>query len=76
MKVISIEEAQAQLNSVCEQALAGEVIRLRNGAGALVELTPVGSETAAAAIGREQLAECYNDKEWAAFENRCAKASD
>lgn len=76
MKVISIDEAQTQLNSVCDQALAGAVIRLRNRAGALVELKPVGIEAPVPAIGREELAECYEDQEWAAFENRCATASD
>ena len=74
MKVISIDEAQTQLNSVCDRALAGEVIRLQNRAGALVELTPVG--IVPLPVDSEKLAECYADAEWAAFENHCAKASD
>lgn len=76
MKVISVDEAQAQLNAVCEQALAGEVIRLRNSSGALVELTPVSMASAPQALDPERLAACYQDEEWAAFENRCAQASD
>ena len=75
MKVISIDDAQTQLDAVCDRALAGEVIRLRNRAGALVELTPVGLE-APVRLDAQQLAECYEDGEWAAFENHCAKASD
>ena len=74
MKVISIEEAQKQLDSVCAQALAGEVVRLQNRAGALVELTPVGNVPPP--MDSKKLAECYEDAEWAAFENHCAKASD
>ena len=75
MKVISIDDAQTQLNAVCDRALAGEVIRLRNRAGALVELTPVG-RAAPDQLDGQQLAECYEDAEWAAFENHCARASD
>ena len=74
MKVISIEDARTQLDAVCDQALAGEVIRLRNRDGALVELTPVGTERKG--LDAQRLAECYEDGEWAAFENHCAKASD
>ncbi len=74
MKVISIDDARTQLDAVCNQALAGEVIRLRNRDGALVELTPVGS--AQGDLDAQRLAECYEDGEWAAFENHCAKASD
>ena len=71
MKVISTEEARTQLDAVCDQALAGEIVRLRNRAGALVELTPVSAD-----LDAQSLAECYEDGEWAAFENHCGKASD
>jgi len=74
MKVISIDDARTQLDAVCDEALAGNVIRLRNRAGALVELTPVGLELAG--LDAQQLAASYADEEWAAFENHCAKASD
>ena len=76
MKVISIDEARTQLDSVCDQVLAGEVIRLRNRTGALVELTPVGIAQAPPPLDAEKLAECYEDADWASFENHCAKASD
>lgn len=76
MKVISVADAQTQLDAVCDRALAGEVIRLCNRAGALVELTPVAMGTVSGRLDNEQLAACYEDGEWAAFENHCAKASD
>ena len=76
MKVLSIEEAQARFAVVCEEALAGEIIRLQLGNGALLELTPVPAAAQAAALSDPQLAECYKDADWAAFENHCAKASD
>ena len=74
MKVISTDDARKQLEAVCDQALAGEIVRLRNRAGALVELTPVRMEPAG--VDSQSLAECYEDGDWAAFENHCAKASD
>lgn len=76
MKEISIDDAQTQLNAVCDRALAGEVIRLRNRAGALVELTPVAMERRRATLDGQVLTEYDEDAEWAAFENHCAKASD
>ena len=76
MKVLSMEEAQAQFAAVCQEALAGEVIRLRLSNGALIELTPVSSLTGSAAFDNGTLAECYDDAEWAEFENRCGKASE
>jgi len=76
MKVISVDDAQAQLDSFCTQALGGEVIRLRNHAGALVELTPVVVETVPPPLDSKQLANCYDDAEWAAFENHCGQAGD
>jgi hypothetical protein len=74
MNVISIDEARTQLEAVCERALAGEIIRLRNRAGALVELTPVPG--APATLDSAELARSYEDAEWAGFENHCGKASD
>ena len=76
MKVISIDEARTQLDAVCDRALAGEVIRLRNHAGGLVELTPVGSDVALPELNSSEVKKCYEDEEWAAFENHCGKASD
>jgi antitoxin (DNA-binding transcriptional repressor) of toxin-antitoxin stability system len=76
MNEISIDEAQTQLAAVCDRVLAGEVIRLRNRAGALVELTPVPMGQSLAKFDVQPLAEDDEDAEWAAFENHCAKASD
>jgi hypothetical protein len=74
VKTLSIEEAEGHFKAVCEEALAGEVIRLRMADGSLLELTPVTALPAA--LPDEQLARCYEDNEWAAFENRCGAASD
>ena len=76
MKVLSMEEAQARFASVCQEALAGEVIRLQLANGALIQLTPVGSVSPVTVLSKQALAECYDDEEWAAFENHCGKASD
>ena len=76
MKVISVDDAKSQLDSFCTQALGGEVIRLQNRAGALVELTPVVSTAALPPLDPKQLADCYEVAEWAAFENHCAKVGD
>ena len=76
MKVISIDDAKTQLDAVCDQALAGEVIRLRNRNGALVELLPVAAGPMPARLDAQELGECYEDEEWAAFENHCGKSSD
>ena len=65
-----------QLNAVCDRALAGEVIRLRHRAGALVELTPVAMGPRQAGMDGRALGEDDEDAEWAAFENHCANASD
>ena len=51
-----------------------EVVRLKMSNGSLLELAPVS--TTPAALSDEQLAKCYEDNEWAAFENRCAAAND
>ena len=72
---VSIEEAPTKFPVLCEEVLAGEVIRLQLANGALLELTPVPA-VPLAALSEQQLAECYDDAGWAAFENRCAKASD
>jgi len=76
MKVLPIEQAQAQFADVCEEALAGEVIRLQLANGALLELTRVSAWPPKAAFSDQQLAQCYDDTDWAGFENHCAKASD
>ena len=73
MKLLSIEEARERFAALCEAALAGEVIRFRLANGALLELTPV---PVGPAMSDQELAECYNDPDWAAFENRCGKAND
>ena len=75
MKVLSVEEAQAQFATVCKEALAGEVIRLKLADGAFLELIPVLGAPPAA-LSQQQLAECYDDSDWSEFENCCAKASD
>ena len=41
VKVLAVVDAQKELDSVCQQALAGEVIRLQLANGALIELSPV-----------------------------------
>jgi hypothetical protein len=74
VKTLSIEEAQGRFKAVCEQALAGEIIRLQMDNGSLLELTRV--PIMPAELTSEQLANCYEDGEWAEFENRCAAASD
>ena len=76
MKVLSIQEAQARFPAVCNEALAGEVIRLQLENGALLELTHVPAAGPVPALSNQELAACYEDTEWAAFENHCAKASD
>jgi hypothetical protein len=76
MKVLSMEEAQARFAAVCDEALAGEVIRLQLANGALLELMRVPPVPLAPALSDQKLAECYCDEEWAAFENHCGQASD
>lgn len=78
VKVLSVAEAQKHLDSVCEQALAGEVIRLQLANGALVELSPVPPLPIRRALSAAELAACYEgpDADWARFENNCAKSSD
>jgi hypothetical protein len=76
MKVLTVDEARERLDAVCEEALAGEVIRLQRTNGSLLELTPVPAVSWIAPLSAQQLADCYEDTEWAEFENHCAKASD
>jgi hypothetical protein len=75
MKVLTVNEAQQRLDAVCQEALAGEVIRLQRADGTLVELTAVPVAPAVTPLSDQQLADCYGDAEWAEFENHCAKAS-
>ena len=74
--MLTIEEAQARFTAVCEEALAGEVIRLRLANGALLELLPVPALPEVSRLSDESLAACYDDADWAVFENHCAKASE
>jgi hypothetical protein len=73
VKTLSIEEAKGCFQAVCEEALAGEIIRLQTADGSLLELTPVPA--ALSPLSGEQLARCYEDNNWAAFENHCGAAS-
>ena len=76
MKVLSVEEAQGRLAAVCDEALAGEVIRLRLKNGASLELMPLPAVPGAYSLSSKELAECYEDEEWAAFENHCSQTRD
>jgi hypothetical protein len=76
VKIISLEDAITRLPAIVEEALAGEIIRLRSATGAELELTPVVKSTARCDVTPAQLAEAYDDPEWAAFENNCGKASN
>jgi hypothetical protein len=73
VKTLSIEEAKGSFDAVCQEALAGEIIRFQTSDGSLLELTPVPA--ALSALSEEQIARCYDDSEWAAFENHCGTAS-
>ena len=75
MKVLSVQEASGQLHAVCNQALAGETVRLRLENGSLIELLPVIAAASGPPISQEDVAACYDDPEWAKFENGCAAAS-
>jgi hypothetical protein len=76
MKVISLDEAKLHLPAIFEEALSGEVIRFRSSSGAELELTPVVKLPPRSELSTEELADSYNDGEWATFENNCGKASD
>lgn len=74
MKVLSLAEAQANLNALCKKALAGEVIRFQGTDGCWLELKAVGP-LPRTPLSEREMSECYDDEEWASFENKCAKAS-
>ena len=76
MKVLPIDQVQTRLDAVCQQALAGEIIRLQMTSGALLELTPVPGTPSSPALSAQDLAKSYDDEEWAAFENHCGRSSD
>ena len=76
MKVLSMEEAQRRFAAICEEVLAGEIIRLQLANGGLLQLVAVPPVPQAPSLSDQTLAECYDDADWAAFENHCAKASD
>ena len=42
----------------------------------VTRLIPVPAVSREAALSDQQLAQCYGDTDWAAFENHCGKASD
>jgi hypothetical protein len=75
MKVLTVNEAQERLDAVCQEAIAGEVIRLQRADGTLVELKAVLVAPEVTSLSDRQLADCYSDPDWAEFENHCAKAS-
>ncbi len=62
--------------SICEEALTGEVFHFRFPSGRVLELSAVKTSPKPPGISEEDLAKAYDDPEWAAFENRCGKASD
>ena len=76
MKVISLEEAKTRLPAIFEEALSGEIIRFRSATGKELELTPIPSVPERVEIPPKDLANSYDDPEWASFENNCGKASD
>ena len=76
VKVLSVEDAEACFTAICEEAMAGEVIRLRLAGGGLLELTPVVTIPKITPLSEQELANSYLDEDWAAFENHCGKASD
>lgn len=71
-----MEQAQERFAAICDAALAGEVVRLQLANGALLELKPVLTSPTGSKLSDQALADSYDDAEWAAFENHCAKASD
>ena len=76
MKVISLDEAKNRLPAIFEEALSGEIIRFRSATGKELELTPVPLMPERVEISPKDLANSYEDPEWACFENNCGKASD
>jgi len=76
VKVLSVEDAEACFTAICEEAMAGEVIRLRLAGGGLLELTPVVTIPKITPLSDQELAKSYLDEEWAAFEKHCGKTSE
>ena len=74
VKVLTVDQAGKQLAAACDQALAGEVVRVQTAHGELIELVPV-PKTPATLFG-DALRESYGDSDWAAFERNCGSASD
>jgi hypothetical protein len=76
MKVISLDEAKPRLPAIFEEALSGEIIRFRSATGKELELTPVPSIPDRVELSPKDLANSYDDPEWASFENNCGNSSD
>ena len=60
----------------CEKALAGETVQFEFPNGAILQLAAINLPLAVPALSQGQLASCYQDEDWAVFENNCGKASD
>lgn len=75
MKVI-VDEPQTGFAGFCERALAGETVQFELPGGALLQLTPIPSPAQIKPVPPDQLASCYDDEEWAVFENNCGKESE
>lgn len=75
MKVLSVQEASVRLDSICKEALAGEIIRLELPNGSLLELLPLAQVPTVRPLTEQELAGAYDDPEWAKFENQCGAAS-
>jgi hypothetical protein len=76
VKVLSLKDAEAQFASICEEALTGEVIRVRFPGGAELELKSVNGTLMPKPFSNDDLMKSYDDSDWASFENNCGKASD
>jgi hypothetical protein len=76
VKVLSIQDAEGKLAKLCEEALAGEDIRVEMPNGKMIDLTPSLNLPKLRPLTDEELAASYDDKEWMQFENNCSKASD
>lgn len=75
MKVLSIDEAQAHLGAVCDEVIAGQTIHLVHPSGQLLVLAPLPGVLEVETLSEDELAACYKDDDWFAFENNCGKAS-
>ena len=77
MKIIPVAQAMQRLPAICEEALSGEIIRFQAASGAELELTPITKGVfAVQPFTDSELASCYEDADWAAFENNCGQASE